>query len=389
MSVSLIAPSSIPAACLPRNASGTRAWLTLARSRNVGGTSFRSLIKRFRSAEAALDALPDLRARGGRGGYDIADPAAIDQELELAEAAGARMLCLGAPGYPSALATIPDAPPLIWARGDPSRATEHALAIVGARNASAAGLRIARMLAEGLGGDGYTTVSGLARGIDTVVHQATLSTGTIAVLAGGVDQVYPAENSELAEAVAAEGLLISEAPMGVAPQARHFPRRNRLISGLARAVVLVEAAGRSGSLITAQYALEQGRDVMAVPGSPLDPRVAGCNRLIRDGAALIRSVEDVIDALDAPRQLPLHFEEPADDWPNEAGMVTLDSPTSSSPVVNLTSRIMSYVSNTPVAEDELIRLCQAPVAEVLQTLVELDIAGQICRQPGGTVTIAA
>jgi DNA processing protein len=367
----------LPPACLPRSREETADWLRLARSRNVGPGSFRQLMRRFGSAAAALEALPRLAAAGGVRDCVAAPPEEIAAELARAGAAGARLLCLGAPDYPALLAEIADPPPVLWAIGEPALAARPGVALVGARNASAGGLRMAESLADGLGRTGHVIVSGLARGIDTAAHRAGLATGTIAVLAGGLDCIYPAENAGLAAEIAARGLLLSEAPMGMEPLARHFPRRNRLISGLARAVVLVEAAERSGSLVTARTALEQGREVMAVPGSPLDPRAEGCNRLIRQGAVLVRHAADVIEALALPG------------LPRREGAPVWTGPEEAPPPPDLPGRIAALLATAPVAEDDLVREAGAAPAEVLRALVELDLAGRVERRPGGLVALVA
>ncbi|MEO1000365.1 MAG: DNA-processing protein DprA [Pseudomonadota bacterium] len=360
------------------------AWLRLARSRQVGPATFRRLIARFGTAAAALDALPELAAAAGREGYRAASAASAAREVEAAEAVGARLLRLGHPGYPPALAEIADAPPVLWARGDAARAAAPSVALVGARNASALGLRLAADIAAGIGAAGLVTVSGLARGIDTAVHRASLGTGTVAVLAGGLDCPYPAENAALAEAVAEGGLLLSEAPMGLAPQARHFPKRNRIISGLARAVLLIEAAERSGSLITARQALDQGREVMAVPGNPLDPRAAGCNRLIRDGAALIRSAEDVLEALETPALIRAPVRAPA---ATPAAITPApDLPAEPAPTGQLPTQILNLLTLAPTPEDTLIRRTGAPAAAVLEALTELELDGHVTRHPGGLLS---
>ncbi|GIX13387.1 MAG: DNA processing protein DprA [Paracoccaceae bacterium] len=286
------------------------------------------------------------------------------------------MLCLGAPDYPAMLGAIGDPPPVLWALGDPALAARPSLAIVGARNASSLGLRMARMLAEDLGGRGFVVVSGLARGIDAAAHAAALASGTVAVLAGGLDRIYPEENAGLAARIAERGLLVSEAPMGTEPAARHFPRRNRLVSGLALGVILVEAAERSGSLVTARCALEQGREVMAVPGSPLDPRAAGCNRLIRDGAALIRDAEDVVAALalPGPRQ-------------DSAPPLPLSAPEAPPEPEDLVERLAGLLAAAPVDEDALVRATGASPAAVFRALSELDLAGRLERRPGGLVAL--
>ena len=273
-------------------------WLRLLRSRRVGVSTFYRMMADHGSAQAALAALPEIAAAAGVPGYSICPEGVIHAEFKAARQARARLICRGDAEYPADLCDISDAPPMLWAIGDPAVLARPMVALVGARNASSLGTRMAKALAQGLGAQGYVVVSGLARGIDAVAHAATLATGTVAVLAGGVDVLYPAENAKLAaEIVATGGLRLSEQPMALQPQARHFPARNRIISGLAQAVVVVEAAARSGSLITARCALDQGRDVMAVPGHPFDARAAGCNILLRDGAALVRGVDDVIEAL--------------------------------------------------------------------------------------------
>ncbi|KGB83333.1 DNA processing protein DprA, partial [Rhodovulum sp. NI22] len=278
------------------------AWLRLIRSRRVGATTFFRLMAEHGSADAALAALPALARSAGVEQYGACPRDDALRELAAGRAAGARLIAFGTPGYPAALADIPDPPPMLWARGRADLLRRPQVALVGARNASSLGTRMTRKLAEGLGAAGMVTVSGLARGVDTAAHLASLDTGTIAVMAGGVDVIYPAENTELAGKIAAQGLLLSEQPIGLNPQARHFPQRNRIISGLARAVIVVEAAARSGSLITAKNALDQGREVLAVPGHPFDARASGCNMLIRDGATLVRGDSDVLEALGAPAE---------------------------------------------------------------------------------------
>ncbi|MEM9196315.1 MAG: DNA-processing protein DprA [Pseudomonadota bacterium] len=353
-------------------------WLRLARSRNVGPGSFRRLLSRYGSAGAAVEALPALAARGGRRDYVPADPAAVAAELEAAAACGARMLRLGFDAYPAALARIGDAPPLLWASGNPALATRPCTALVGARNASALGLRMAGQLAGDLGAAGHVIVSGLARGIDTAAHQAAIATGTIAVLAGGLDQVYPEENTALAARIAAEGLLLSEAAMGSTATARHFPRRNRIVSGLCAGVVLIEAAARSGSLVTARTALDQGREVMAVPGAPLDARAEGCNQLIRQGAALIRHAEDVQEALAMPSVDG--FAEPVLAW--------LPAP-DSAPPEGLVERLVDLIGPAPVGLDDLAQASRAEMPSLMQALTELDLAGRIERRPGGLIALVA
>lgn len=281
-------------------------WLRLIRSRRIGVQTFWRLIEEHGSARAALIALPEIARAAGVQAYEPCPEGVALAELKAASRAGARMLCKGAADYPAGLAQIGDAPPVLWARGDLKVLQKPMVALVGARNASSLGTRMARKLAEDLSLAGVCVVSGLARGVDAAAHLAALPGGTVAVLAGGVDVIYPAENTGLADQIARQGLILSEQPMGLAPLARHFPLRNRIISGLCRAVVVVEAALQSGSLITARSALDQGRDVLAVPGHPFDGRAGGCNLLIRDGATLVRGSEDVLAVLDLPpRAQPL------------------------------------------------------------------------------------
>ncbi|MEM7524419.1 MAG: DNA-processing protein DprA [Pseudomonadota bacterium] len=361
----------------PETDEGRLAWLRLARSRNVGAASFRRLLNRFGTAEKAVEALPGLAARGGARAYEACSLRQGEAEMEHAAIVGARMLRLGSPDYPAALAEIPDPPPFLWALGDPALAADPGVAVIGARNASSIGLRMARLLAGGLGEAGHVVVSGLARGIDAAAHGAALETGTVAVLAGGVDHIYPKENEALAGEIAEKGLLVSEAPMGLAPQGRHFPRRNRIVSGLSRGVVLIEAAARSGSLITARFALEQGREAMAAPGAPLDPRAEGCNDLIRHGAALIRSVEDVEEALAAPRTLSFREEEEIYDPPPEAP-----------PPEDLSARAAALLGPAAVEVDDLARDLDVPPSHLAAALIELELAGAIERRAGGLVALA-
>ena len=360
-------------------------WLRLLRSRRVGITTFYRLLAEHGTAQNALEALPEVARAAGVTGYEICPAGVVEAELKVAKAARARLLCLGAPDYPKQLAQIADAPPMLWAIGDIEHLHRPAIAMVGARNASSLGARMARALALDLGAKGYGVVSGLARGIDTAAHMATLKTGTVAVMAGGVDRIYPAENAKLAEDIGACGVRISEQPMGLNPIARHFPKRNRLISGLARAVVVVEAAAKSGSLITARDALDQGREVLAVPGHPFDTRAAGCNMLIRDGAQLVRNADDVIAALPSPEPEPVI--EPIGDL-----LADLPPPPpekrSLRETAALHDQILTRLGPSPLAEDQLIRDLQAPVGEVGPALTDLELDGKINRQPGGLLSLA-
>ncbi|MCL4105184.1 UNVERIFIED_CONTAM: hypothetical protein GTU68_018891 [Idotea baltica] len=303
--------------------------------------------------------------------------------MRAGKAAGARLIALGDPDYPADLAEISDAPPLIWCRGDITVLRKPMIALVGARNASSLGTRMARGLAKDLAQAGWSVVSGLARGVDTAAHLASVETGTIAVLAGGVDIVYPAENSKLAEDILAQGVLLSEQPMGLTPQARHFPRRNRIISGLSRAVIVIEAAAKSGSLITARNALDQGRDVAAVPGHPLDARASGCNFLIRDGATLVRSAQDIIALVEAGQpkatedtQKPRH----------QSGSVLPKKPTHQT--IDIHKDILARLSPSPLAEDQLIRDLDSSAKSVAPALMDLELDGKIIRQSGGLLSLA-
>lgn len=352
-------------------------WLRLIRSRRVGPSTFARLITEHGSAGAALDALPALAHASGVADYAPCTIDAALREYQTGRRAGARLLCLGAVDYPPALAAIADAPPVLWAIGQGATLAQPAIALVGARNASSLGQRTARKLAEGLGHHGFAIVSGLARGIDTVAHGAALKTGTIAVMAGGVDHIYPAENAALAGAIADQGMRLSEQPIGMPPQARHFPRRNRIIAGLALATVVVEAAEGSGSLITARDALEQGREVLAVPGHPLDARAAGCNALIREGARLVRDTGDVLEAV-APALTANPVPAPAPATP------PTPQPRPRSPdTLTLHRLILDHLGPSPLAEDQLIRDLALPAATIAPALLFLELDGRVQRQPGG------
>lgn len=366
----------------PRTSAEKTDWLRLIRTENVGPATFLALLRRYGTAARALEAVPQLARRGGAGrALRIASREEAERERAAITSFGAELVALGEPAYPRALADIDSPPPLICLRGHAQLLERRAVAIVGARNASAAGLRMARQLALELGGAGLVIVSGLARGIDTSAHQGALDTGTAAVLAGGIDVCYPPENQALYDAVAARGVLVCEMPPGTAPQARHFPRRNRLISGLAQATLVIEAAERSGSLITAQFALEQGREVMAVPGSPLDPRARGANRLLKDGAVLVQDSRDVLDALSHPRRLQL--KEPPTHAADPPGIADEDAATLSA----LRPRVLELLGPTPVEIDEIVRNAQAPTGHVRAVLLELDLAGRIEHHAGQRVSL--
>jgi DNA processing protein len=356
-------------------------WLRLIRSENIGPITFYQLLQRFGSATAALEALPDLARRGGRNGA-LRIPTRADalKEMAAVERAGAKLIAWGEPSYPTALAAVEDAPPLLSARGNLPLAERRAIAIVGARNASANGKRFARDIAMQLGRHDFAIVSGLARGIDGAAHEGSMETGTIAVLATGIDRVYPEEHRALHEAIAERGLLLAEQPVGTEPLARHFPRRNRIISGIALGVLVVEAAFKSGSLITARLALEQGREVFAVPGSPLDPRCRGTNDLIRRGAKLTESADDIVSEL-APGV-----------WrPTRPGPVVLDEPAAAETGEGELDRarrlVLEQLSPAPVSADEVVRATGMPASLVAAVLLELTLAGRLDRQPGNRVAL--
>jgi DNA processing protein len=345
--------------------------------------TFYALLRRFGSAAAALDALPRLSRA-------LAAPARRAAEAELAaiDRLGGRLLCWGEPLYPPALAAVEDAPPVLTVLGQGELLLAPAVAVVGARNASANGRLIAREIAAGLGEAGIAVVSGMARGIDAAAHLGALDSGTAAVLAGGADVVYPEENRGLYDALCERGAIIAELPLGSEPLARHFPRRNRIISGMSLGVVVVEAAAKSGSLITARFALEQGRDVFAVPGSPLDPRCRGCNDLLRNGATLTENAADIVAQLgpllrEAP---PLRRAPPAAPrLPHlEPAAIPAGPPPSGDAALDL---IVEKLGPTPVAVDELVRQCQMSAASIASLLLELELAGRIVRHPGNLVSL--
>jgi DNA processing protein len=350
------------------------ARLRLARADRVGPVSFRQLLERFGSAVRALNALPDLVRNGGGPGYALPPTDRIEAELAAGESKGARLLVFGDVDYPPMLAAVDPPPPLLWTLGDVALLSKEAVGVVGARIASAGGQRIARGLSQSLGQAGFVVVSGLARGIDAAAHAGSLETGTVAVLGGGVDDVYPPDNAGLYDQIVQRGCVVSESPMGARAQARDFPRRNRIISGLSRGVIVVEAELKSGSLITARLAAEQGRDVFAVPGSPLDPRSKGPNELLRQGAILCEGIDDVRRAFETLRTLS---EPPADafgDMPDEVDQALID-------------RVAALLSPTPTPRDELARACGAPVSHVAAALLELSLAGRATLLPGGLASV--
>ena len=367
----------------PSSESGARlserqrlSWLRLIRSENVGPATFRALVNQFGGAEAALTALPMLSRRGGgTQSIRVCTEAEALAELEAADRAGATLVAMGEQGYPPALAQVDAPPPLLYAKGKLELAASPIVAMVGARNGSAVGQKFTRQLATELGLEGFVIASGLARGIDTAAHLASLERGTIAVLAGGIDVVYPPENAELQRAIGDRGLLLTERSPGFAPRGKDFPCRNRLISGVSLGVVVVEAAERSGSLITAHFAGEQRREVFAVPGSPLDPRSAGANNLLKQGACLVTSVRDIIETLAPILGRPLA--------PFSGELAYPDEVTAPEPLPeigqNERERIIGALGPSPVDIDEPIRATGVSVRKVHIVLLELDLAGRLQR----------
>ncbi|MBU2999676.1 DNA-processing protein DprA [Roseovarius nubinhibens] len=386
-----IHPSTHPP--LPPTTEDARlSWLRLLRSRRVGITTFYRLLAKFGTAENALAALPDIARAAGVTDYIPCPEGVAHIEMRNAARHKARFIAITDADYPAALRDIPDPPPFLWVTGDISVLSRPMIALVGARNASSLGMRMSRALASDLGRAGYVVVSGLARGIDTAAHRAALDSGTIAVMAGGVDVIYPVENDRLAVDLLAHGLRLSENAMGIAPQARHFPQRNRLISGLARAVVVVEAAAKSGSLLTARNALDQGREVLAVPGHPFDARAAGCNMLIRDGARLVRDARDVLELLTEEDARAATPEPPTPEPPTPDPTVAPDIPAppperrSLRDTAQLHSQILNRLGPSPLPEDQLIRDMGLGANAVAPALVDLELAGRIQRQAGGLLS---
>jgi len=359
-------------------------WLRLARTETIGPVTFYALLRRFGSARAAIDAVPRL----GRRDVTAVTRAQAERELAALDRLGARLLCWGEPLYPKPLEAVEDAPPVLTLLGQAEYLAAPIVAVVGARNASANGRRLAQDIAAGLGAEGIVVASGMARGIDAAAHAGSLATGSIAVVAGGVDVVYPEENRGLYDAMAKHGAVVAELPLGTEPQARHFPRRNRIISGMALGVVVVEAAAKSGSLITARFALEQGREVFAVPGSPLDPRCRGGNDLLRSGATLTENAADVVNQL-GPLLHGAPFVPPARSTTERELPLTVPIAAPKPVSVDDDSSldlILEILSPTPVAVDEVVRQCQLSAAAVATLLLELELAGRIERHPGNLVS---
>jgi len=375
-------PASIHPPIPPTSEDERFARLRLLRSRRVGVSTYNRLLAEHGSAAAALEVLPQVAQEAGVKGYQICPEGVVLAELRAARTSGASLVMVGDGSYPAALADISDAPPFLWCKGDMSLMKRPMVSIVGARNASSLGTRMAKALARDLGAAGYVIVSGLARGIDAAAHLAALDSGTLAVQAGGVDVMYPAENTELAGQIAQTGLRVSEQPMGLQPIARHFPARNRIISGLSRGTIVVEAAARSGSLITARDALDQGRDVLAVPGHPFDARASGCNMLIRDGASLVRNVDDILEVLGTAHQ-PASAANPI---ASQVALMPAPAPRPLRKIAALHQQILARLGPSPVAEDQLIRDLSAPAAQVAPVLVDLELDGHIARRPGGLLT---
>ncbi len=377
-------------------------WLRLIRSDNVGPRTFRALLRQCGSAGAALQRLPDLARRGGaRTTVRIFGREEAEEELEAAAKMDVAFLALGEDSYPARLAEIDDAPPLLAVRGRPDMLNRPMIAIVGSRNASAAGIKLAEQLAKDLGSAGLVVASGLARGIDAAAHRASVASGTVAVLAGGHDRIYPPEHQPLVDALIEHGAAVSEMPLAYGPRGHDFPRRNRLISGLSLGVVVVEAAQKSGSLITGRRALEQNREVFAVPGSPLDPRTAGTNALIKQGATMVTEAEDVLAALRPIMGSPLGGSHSAESPSSlaaspsrqEAAAFALEDDDDASPAgadaaaPDARARIVALLGPTPVSVDDLIRLSGVPSTMVQVTLLELELAGRLQRQRGGKVAL--
>ena len=352
--------------------------LRLIRTPGIGPVAFRQLMMRFGSAEAALAAIPDLARRGGGKVPAVFPKDKAEHEIAAVDKLGARYLALGQGLFPRALAEMEDAPPLLIAKGNLALLDRPMVAIVGARNASAAACRFARGLAHDLGQEGVAVVSGLARGIDSAAHDGSLESGAIAVIAGGIDIYYPPENEVRQKDIGERGLLIAEMPPGTEPRARHFPYRNRIIAGLAAGTVVVEAAPQSGSLITARLAAEAGREVMAVPGSPLDPRAQGCNQLIRDGATLIQTAADVMESI-------THLNGKVASPSRGFGHQPPSAPADAEPDIRL--RIEELLGPSPVPVDEIVRLSGAEPGAVQLVLLELDLAGRLDRHAGNKVSL--
>lgn len=363
-------------------------WLRLIRSQNIGPHTFWGLLSKYGSATHALDALPDLARKGTRRTIKLTTANEAQRELEQIDRYGGKPVAIGQAGYPALLAQVESPPPILTVMGNASIASTRTIGIVGARNASASGRKMADLMAQGLGRHGITISSGLARGVDTHAHRASLDTGTVAVMAGGINRIYPKENTELYHQIAERGAVMSEMPFDAEPIARFFPRRNRLISGMSAGVVVIEAAAKSGSLITARFALEQGREVFAVPGSPLDQRAQGTNGLLRNGATLVQTPEDVLEGIESqfsdPASPTYPYVEVGHDRTTQPGKDDLQNAETDSQAVS--DAILELLSPTPIQIDDLVRLSGAHIAAVSAAVLELEISGKATRHPGGGVS---
>lgn len=355
----------------------------LIRSENVGPVTFKLLIKKYGTAAKALEKIPELSLKGGRSKPITLCPKSVaETEIEKTKLFGAQMIVFGSPDYPQGLLEIDDAPPVLAVQGHPHLWQQKKLvAMVGARNASANGCNFAKKIARELGEAGFVVVSGLARGIDTYAHRGSLATGTVGVIAGGIDNIYPPENEALYNEMRNAGAVVSENAFSTAPQSRNFPARNRIISGLSLGVIVVEASKNSGSLITARFAAEQGREVMAVPGSPLDPRCNGTNGLLKDGAAFIESTQDVIEALSSRTRG--HAAQGA----REGWLPGFEEIDESEIEERQRGMLLEKLSVIPVAVDDLVAQTNLPANVILTILLEKELAGMVQRHPGGKVSL--
>lgn len=360
-------------------------WLRLIRTDNVGPITFYKLLERYGSAAEALKALPELSKKGGRTKALVAPTASlISAEYETLQKLGGDIICASEAAYPLALAATDDAPPVLSYIGDITLARAPCVAMVGARNASLNGKKFAAKLAKELGQCGQVIVSGLARGIDTSAHEGALATGTIAVVAGGIDVIYPRENAELYEQIKQKGLIFAESPLGMEPIARHFPKRNRIVSGLSAGVIVVEATFKSGSLITARMAGEQGRDVYAVPGYPLDPRAQGPNKLIQDGAILVQNAHDILNAMNTYSGGKALHDYSAQALPN---LSLVSENTDEKEIEDVRALLLKNLSQMPVGVDELARVCHVSIPALQMAVLEMELAGRLGRLPGNRVVL--
>lgn len=354
-------------------------WIRLIGSENVGSSTFRYLLRRYGSSEEALEALPEIARRGGKKGeIIIPDLRFAEEQLQKAELYQVKIITWDDPEYPSCLKSIDTAPPVIYVLGNCQLLLKNNFAIVGSRNASLNGMKITREISYDLGSSGLNIVSGLALGIDTAAHKGAIETGTVAVLGGGIDVVYPKENASLQTLISEQGLLISEFPFGTAPVAHHFPRRNRIIAGLSKGVLVVEARHQSGSMITANYATEFGRDIFAIPSFPYDPRSEGPNKLIMDGAYLVRNAGDILTQLSIHMDMVKAFD-PKEYFPNPGPEVR--------GLAEMKSKILDLLSTAPVDVDAIVRHTELSPAYVWDILLELELSGKLERHKGNRVSL--